>query len=76
MRTDNLYEIAALIINHNPKVTSVQLASVLNCSEKTAATLRSLWRRADGDWRKMQEMKNTASRDCKAIARAKLKRAA
>lgn len=76
LKTDCLCKIAAPVINHNPAVTSAQLAAALNCSENTAATLRSLCGRAEGDWRKMREMKNQASRDCKARTRAKTKAAA
>jgi len=72
----SLYERAAINLNHNPEVNSAQLAPVLSCTEKTAASLRSLWRRAGGDWKKMREMKNEASRHYKAEMRASIRNAA
>jgi cytoplasmic iron level regulating protein YaaA (DUF328/UPF0246 family) len=63
--TKNLYDNAAELLSRCSELTNVEVAKLLNCSESSAANLRSWHKTCDGNADEMREKANEASRRSK-----------
>jgi hypothetical protein len=64
-----MYDRAATVLSYAPEIPATRLAIAVGCSQKMAATLRSLFNTCDGNPIEMRKKANKASRRSKEKAK-------